>query len=99
MIDVEEKENIQDVGRKDKSDACVELEEDEMDENYLTNVVGLSVEDALSRFGPGCVSVRAEEVEAFLFAYKWRPMKTDWEDPEIGESVVGYDLIDWVYEF
>jgi hypothetical protein len=99
MTEARAKEDILEVEKENKSGACFELGEDEMDENYLPDVVDLSVEDAFSRFGPGSVSMRAEEVEDFLFSYKWRPMKTDWGDPEVRESVVGYDLIDWVYDF
>ena len=88
MVDVGEKEDIEDIGEEGKSGSCIELGEDEMEESYLADMVDLSVEDALSRFGPGAVSMGAEELGEFLVAYKWRPLKTDWEDPKIGESVI-----------
>ena len=74
------------------------LKEAGLDEIYLADVVDQSCEEALMRYGPNAVFMGAEEVQKFMFGYKWRPMTTDWVDPEVGETVLGNELADWVFD-
>ena len=74
-------------------------EEEEMEENHLADVVDLSVGECFDRFGLNSVQMLDGEVEAFLDSYSWSPFKTNWEDPEVGETVLGTELIDWVYDY
>ena len=74
-------------------------EEEEMEGNHLADAVDLSVEEHLDRFGLNCVHMMDGEVDAFLASYNWSPLKTNWEDPDVGETVIGTELVDWVFDY
>ena len=99
MSDEKKMIGIVGVCEEDKGGACGEVEEEGMGGNHLTCVVDLSMDDDLDRFGPNCVRMVDEEIKAFLASYRWSPLKTNWEDPDVGETVVGTELVDWVYDY
>ena len=98
-IEADEKEDIEEVVSERVFGDVVNVGEDGRDVSYLPDVMDLSMEEAFERFGPGCVFLAGEELDAFVMAYNWEEIKTDWVDPEIGKSVVGNELSDWVYDY
>ena len=98
-IEADEREGIEEVESERGLGDFVNVVEEGRDVSYLPDVMDLSMEDEFERFGPGCVFLAGEELDAFVLVYDWEEIKTDWVDPEVGESVVGNELSDWVYDY
>ena len=54
MAEADEKEGIEEVERERRSGDFVNVVEEGGDQNYLSDVMSLSMEEAFERFGPGC---------------------------------------------
>ena len=98
-IEAGEEEDIEEVVSERGLGDFVDVVEEDRDVSYLPDVMDLSMEEAFERFGSECVFLAGEELDAFVMGYGWEEIKTDWVDPEVGESVVGNELSDWVYDY
>jgi len=98
-VEAEEKEDIEVVVRDRELGDLIDVVEDDRVVSYLPDVMDLSMEEALERFGPECVFLVGGELDAFLMGYDWEEIKTDWVDPDVEESVIGNELSDWVYDY
>ena len=99
MMEADEKEDIEEVVSEKELGDFVDVVEEDRDVSYLPDVMDLSMEEAFERFGPECVFLAGEELDAFVMGYDWEEIRTDWVDPDVGESVVGNELSDWVYDY
>ena len=61
-------------------------------------LVDLTQEDRCVVATGGIVTLDGEELMEFLGKFPWGPMYTDWERPDEGESVVGIERSDWMFD-